>query len=275
MQIRDKTFVVTGAGNGMGREVALEIMARGGRVAGLDIKSDWLVETRRLAGANESRFMAVPLDITDRKKVLSLPPRVEKKLGPVDGIINVAGIIQPFVRINDLNFEAIDRVINVNLYGPLTIIKAFLPGLVKRPDAHIVNVSSMGSYAPVPGQTLYGATKAALNLLSEGLRSELRGTNVHVTVIYPGAIGTNIAANSGLTMAGSEEASTRKVVDPKDAGAAIVDALHQNKKRIRIGADATTMWHLNHLSPDLASSLIYQGMKDLLPPSASSASAAV
>jgi short-subunit dehydrogenase len=240
-------------------------MARGGRVAGLDIKSDWLAETSKLAGANGSRFMAVPMDITDRKKVLSLPPTIEKTLGPVDGIINVAGIIQPFVRINDLDFDAIDRVVNVNLHGPLNLIKAFLPGLLSRPEAHIVNVSSMGSYAPVPGQTLYGATKAALNLLSEGLRSELRGSRVRVTVIYPGAIGTNIAANSGLVMEASAEASTRKVVAPRDAGKAIVDALEHNKKRITIGSDAATMWKLNHLSPDLASNLIYQGMKDLLP----------
>jgi short-subunit dehydrogenase len=123
----------------------------------------------------------------------------------------------------------------------------------------------MGSYAPVPGQTLYGATKAALNLLSEGLRSELTGTNVHLTVVYPGAIGTNIAANSGLSMEGMDTESTRTVVDPKDAGEQIVVAIEKNKKRILIGQDASFMWLLNRLSPDLAARTIYQGMKDLLP----------
>jgi len=141
-----------------------------------------------------------------------------------------------------------------------------LPGLLERNEAHLVNVSSMGSYAPVPGQTLYGATKAALNLLSEGLRSELTGTNVHLTVIYPGAIGTNIAANSGLSMEGMDTESTRTVVDPKDAGEQIVVAIEKNKKRIVIGQDAKTMWALNWVHPDIASNLIYRGMKDLLPP---------
>lgn len=265
IEITGKVFVVTGAGNGIGREVALDLLARGASVAGLDIKSDWLDETQSLAGKQASRFQAFPIDITDRKKVVALPAKVEKALGLPDGLINVAGIIQPFVRVNDLDFDAIDRVINVNLHGPLNLIKAFLPGLLTRPEAHLVNVSSMGSYAPVPGQTVYGATKAAINLVSEGLRSELMGTSVRVTVVYPGAIGTNIAGNSGLDMSGAGEASTRKVVAPADAGRQIVLAILANKKRITIGQDASALWKINHLSPDLAAGMIYKGMKDLLP----------
>ena len=265
MDVAGKVFVVTGAGNGMGREVALALLERGAKVAGLDIKGEWLEETKALATTTAEHFAPFTIDITDRKNVLALPAKVTKALGPVDALVNVAGIIQPFVRINDLEFDAIDHVINVNFHGPLNLIKAFLPGLLERNEAHLVNVSSMGSYAPVPGQTLYGATKAALNLLSEGLRSELTGTTVHLTVIYPGAIGTNIAANSGLSMEGMDTESTRTVVDPKDAGEQIVVAIEKNKKRILIGQDASFMWLLNPISPDLAARTIYQGMKDLLP----------
>ena len=264
MKVSGKVFVVTGAGNGIGREVALVLLERGARVAGLDINTEWLEETKNLSGSYASNFESFPLDITDRTAVFALPKRVEKTLGAADGLLNIAGIIQPFVRVNDLDFEAIDRVVNVNLHGPITLIKAFLPTLLSRPEAHIVNVSSMGSCAPVPGQTVYGATKAAINLLSEGMRSELMGTNVHMTVVYPGAIGTNIAGNSGLDMSGAGE-STRKVVAPRDAGVALVDAVEANKKRVLIGQDATFMWRANRLSPDLAANLIYKGMKDLLP----------
>jgi len=264
MNIAKKVFVVTGAGNGIGREVALDLLRRGARVAGLDVDKDGLSETASIAGAGKDSFYSVSIDITNRKAVLALPAKIEKALGPVDGLINVAGIIQPFVRVNDLEFEAIDRVMNVNFFGPINLIKAFLPGLLSRPEAHLANVSSMGSYAPVPGQTLYGASKAAINLLSEGLRSELRGTSVAVTVIYPGAIGTNIAANSGLVMEMPEDAPQRAVVAPADAGKAIVDAVEQDRKRITIGQDAKTMWTLNWIHPDIASNLIYRGMKDLL-----------
>jgi NAD(P)-dependent dehydrogenase (short-subunit alcohol dehydrogenase family) len=265
MKASGKVFVVTGAGNGIGREVSLELLRRGAKVAGLDINGAWLEETKSLAGAHGEGFASFEIDITARPKVLALPAKVDKALGSADGIINVAGIIQPFVRVNDLDFDAIDRVIGVNLHGPLNLIKAFLPGLLAKEEAHIVNVSSMGSYAPVPGQTLYGATKAAINLLSEGMRSELRGTNVQMTVVYPGAIGTNIAANSGLDMSGAGEGKARSVVAPQDAGVALVDAMEANKKRITIGQDASFLWTMNHLSPDLAAGIIYKGMKDLLP----------
>jgi short-subunit dehydrogenase len=88
---------------------------------------------------------------------------------------------------------------------------------------------------------------------------------VHLTVVYPGAIGTNIAANSGLSMEGMDTESTRSVVDPKDAGEQIVVAIEKNKKRILIGQDASFMWLLNRISPDLAARTIYKAMKDLLP----------
>jgi NAD(P)-dependent dehydrogenase (short-subunit alcohol dehydrogenase family) len=264
VDIAGKVFVVTGAGNGIGREVALNLLSRGGKVAGLDIKSEWLAETKTLAGSHEASFAGYVMDITERKKVLALPERIEKDLGSADAVVNVAGIIQPFVRVKDVGFDAIDKVIDVNLHGPINLIKAFLPGLLTRPEANITNVSSMGSYAPVPGQTIYGASKAALNLLSEGLRSELMASNIHITVVYPGAIGTNIAANSGLDMSGAGD-QTRKVVAPADAGRLIVDAIVENKKRIVIGQDAQFMWRANRLSPDMAANLIYKGMKDLLP----------
>jgi short-subunit dehydrogenase len=87
----------------------------------------------------------------------------------VDGLINNAGIIHPFVKLNDLSCEAIVRVVNAIFYGTLYMTKSLLPHLPGEPEAHIVNVSSMGGFVPVPGQTIYGATKAAVKLMTEGL----------------------------------------------------------------------------------------------------------
>lgn len=265
MDIAGKVFVVTGAGNGIGREVALELLRHGGLVAGLDIKAPWLKDTKALAGSHAKNFLGITADITNRRSVAGVPAKVTKAFGVIDGVVNVAGIIQPFVRVAELDDADIDRVMAVNFAGPLALIRALLPELRTRPEATITNVSSMGSYAPVPGQTVYGASKAALNLLSEGLRSELRETNVHVTVVYPGAIGTNIAGNSGLDISGMEtDGPERTVVPVEEAGKQIVEAITHDKRRILIGSDATTMWWANRVSPDLASNLIYQGMKDLL-----------
>ncbi len=88
----------------------------------------------------------------------------------------------------------------INFFGPLNLIKAFLPSFLEKESAHVVNISSMGAYTPVPGQSLYGASKAALAALTAGLRSELASTKVVVTTVYPGAIATNIAANSGIDL---------------------------------------------------------------------------
>jgi len=139
-----------------------------------------------------------------------LPPRVVERFGSVDGLINCAGVIQPFVRLHDMDYAAIDRVFDINWHGTLYMTKAFLPLLLARPRAHIVNVSSMGGFIPVPGQTVYGASKAAVKLFTEGLHSELKDTKVHVTCV-PGAVGTNIAANAGVKSRAGADARQAKV----------------------------------------------------------------
>ena len=269
MKINGKVLVVTGAGNGMGREVVLELLRRGAKVAGLDLKPEWLAETKTLAGENAKNFFSFEANIADRERVLNLPAEIEKQVGKVDALVNVAGIIQPFVKINELEFSAIDRVMNVNFFGPLNLIKAFLPGLLTRPEAHILNVSSMGSYAPVPGQTLYGSSKAALNMLTEGLRSELKDTNVSLTLVWPGAIGTQITQNSGVTFGSGELTDAQKkaaarVTSAVLAGKMMVDAIEAKANRIYIGSDAKLMGYLSRLAPDFAANLIYKNMKSLL-----------
>ena len=147
----------------------------------------------------------------------------------------------------------------------MMLIKAFLPGLLKRPEGHILNVSSMGAYAPVPGQSVYGASKAAIKLLTEGLRSELSSTKVGVTVVFPGAIATNIAQNSGMEIPeGAAENSTRKTTAADFAAKQMVDAMENNKPRITIGSDAKLMDRLSRLNPVFAAKLIYKQMADLL-----------
>jgi short-subunit dehydrogenase len=266
MKVANKVIVVTGAGSGMGRELALELARRGARVAAVDMREESLTETAKLVVEISGTISTHAMDITDAKAVDALPAAVKKALGDVDGLINNAGIIQPFVTINDLDFAAAEHVMNVNFYGPLRLIKAFLPNLLKRPEAHILNVSSMGAYAPVPGQSIYGASKAALKLMTEGLRSELLDTNVGVTVVFPGATATNIAQNSGMVVpaAGSAEASQFTQTPANVAAKKMVDAIENNTPRITTGQDAKTMDILTRLNPLWAAGVIYKQMKSLL-----------
>ena len=266
MIIQDKVFVVTGGGSGMGRELVMQLIAKGAKVAVVDINEETMKETVKLAGCNEVCISAHKVNIADKQAVDALPEAVIAKFGVVDAIINNAGIIQPFVKFSELDFDAINRVLNVNLYGVLYMTKAFLPYLLKRPVANITNTSSMGGFLPVPGQTIYGASKAAVKLFTEGLNSELKETNVSVTVVFPGAIGTNIAVNSGVSIGGNQSAeeSTHKVLPADKAAEIIIDAIEKDKYRVLVGSDAKFMDLLYRLNPKKAAGFIYKQMKDLL-----------
>lgn len=266
MQIESKVFVVTGGGSGIGRALVLALAGRSVRVAAADIHESTLQETRDLAGMHKEHISAHVVDISDRKRVEALPAEVIKQHGAVDGLINNAGIIQPFVKFNDLEYKAIERVMNVNFYGQVYMIKSFLPELLKRPEAHIVNVSSMGGFFPFPGQTLYGASKAAVKLLSEGLYAELIGTNVGVTVVFPGAIATNISKNSGVEMAGASAENSRiPMTSAESAAGQIVAAIERKRFQIFVGNDSKMMNLLYKLSPKQAVSFIQKQMQSLLP----------
>ncbi len=156
---------------------------------------------------------------------------------------------------------------NVNFYGALHMTKAFLPHLLKRPEAHIVNVSSMGGFLPVPGQSIYGASKAAVKLMTEGLASELADTNMHATVVFPGATNTNITKNSGVKSPVAQSgaaAKQYKTLAPEKAAQIIIRGMIKNKSRVFVGRDSKMMNLLYRMSPNLATRLITKQMKSLL-----------
>jgi short-subunit dehydrogenase len=264
MRIAGKVFLLTGAGSGMGREMAHQLIAKGAKVAALDIHLPQLLETKQICSADESNFLPLALDISDRSAVLSLPDQVIKHFGRVDGIINNAGIIQPFVRVNELSFEAIDHVMNVNFYGSVAVVKAFLPHLLARPEAHIVNISSMGGFLPVPGQSIYGASKAAIKLFSEGLYAELKETAVRVTVVFPGAIATNITGNSGVEVPSSSGSSGMVALPATDAARIILAGMENNQFHVFVGSDSKFMDILCRIAPEFATNFIRKKMKALL-----------
>jgi NADP-dependent 3-hydroxy acid dehydrogenase YdfG len=271
MRVAGKVLVVTGAGSGIGREVAREALRRGAKVAACDVNPTTLAETADLAGAG-GRLSTHELNVADRAAVEALPAAVTERHGAIDGIVHCAGIIQPFVRLKDLEYATIDRVFAVNWLGTLFLTKTLLPILLARPEGHIVNVSSMGGFLPVPGQTIYGASKAAVKLLTEGLHSECAGTNVRVTVVFPGAVATNITTNSGVAApGGASAADTEKMarrITPADKAARIIlDGMEKDAFRVMVGGDATFMDRIYRLDPRRAAGFIAKQMKSLLPPS--------
>ncbi len=251
---------------GMGRELVLHLLSKEAKVIAIDINETALQETVTLSGNKKDALSTFIVDITDRSSVEKLLNNAVAQYGFVDGIINNAGIIQPFIKVNKLTYETIERVMNINFYGTLYMTKTFLPHLLTRPEAHIVNISSMGGFLPVPGQTIYGASKAAVKLLSEGLSTELTNTNVKVTVVFPGGVNTNITKNSGLNLPPQPgtEAKSMKILSPEKAAQIIIDGMERNAYRVLVGNDARLMDFFYRLNPKRAANLIAKKMKGLL-----------
>ncbi|NYJ00243.1 short-subunit dehydrogenase [Nocardioides thalensis] len=267
MLVVGKVWVVTGAGSGMGRELVRELIARGGRVAAVDRSEAGLAGTAELV--DTTRLTTHVVDITDRDAVAALPDEVEAAHGAIDGLINNAGIIQPFVPVIDLADDDIERVMEINFNGTLRMSRAFLPRLIGRPEAHLVNVSSMGGFFPFPGQSIYGASKAAVKLLSEGLYAELLDTGVRVSVVFPGAINTQITANSGVDQpVASEDDAKVPMTSPEKAARIIVDGIQRDRLHIHVGRDAQLMSLAIKVAPRAAIRLVKRAMAKRLAPEA-------
>jgi len=260
MKVQGKNIVVTGGGNGVGRKLVLQLLGMGATVFAVDINGDALMETALLAGDSRRLFHYV-VDIADRNAVFQFADTVVREHGTVDGIINNAGIIQPFISLNELEMDRIDRVMNINFYGTLYMVKAFLPHLLTRPEAHIVNVSSMGGFLPVPGQSIYGASKAAVKLLTESLSSELKGSNVSVSVVIPGGIATDIKKNSNIDYSvSSDNSKANMILSPSRAAELIIKSMEKKKLRHYIGKDCNVMNLLYKMNSVLAMNMINKVM---------------
>lgn len=270
MKMQNKIIVVTGAGGGIGGALVRELLDRGAHVAAVDLRQESLQKLKSSVGETTGKLTTHALNISDQEAVAALPTQVIAEHGSVDGLINCAGIIQPFVKVNELDYTAIERVINVNFYGTLYMTKEFLPNLLERDEAHIVNVSSMGGFLPVPGQSIYGASKAAVKLLTEGLYAELLDTRVRVSVVFPGATKTNITGNSNIgdnAPKMDDEATKKspiKMLEPEEAARIIIDGVERDKPQIFTGKDSKLMNKLYRLNPVAATKIITKQMQSLL-----------
>lgn len=270
MNIYHKVAVVTGAGSGVGRELTLRLLARGAKVAGADINLAALEETRTLAAANADRFAAFALDITDQNAVASLPEKVMERFGAVDILINNAGIIHPFTDVEEMDAAVIEKVFRVNFFGTLNMTRAFLPYLRRASCAYLVNLSSAGAISPMPGETIYGASKAAVRLMTEGLQNELRSSGIRAMTVLPGGINTNIIRNSAVSVAPSVESLRERLafllLTPQKVASRIMSGIERNRSRLVLGIDAVIMDRFGRIWPQLAQRMIYRIINRILSP---------
>lgn len=259
MELKRKNAIVTGAASGLGKELTKQLLKKGCNVAAIDINSDNLKKLAEELNSNKLKTYVV--DMGSEESIKKFRKDYKKDYSDVDIIINNAGIIQPFVKVEALDVNTINRVMNINFFGPVNLIRYFMEDLTKdRSEQYIVNVSSMGGFFPFPGQTIYGASKAALKIFTEGLYAELEKTNVRVMIVLPGAMNTNITTNSNVKIDTTKEEANFKMLEADVGAAQIIDAMEKNKFKLFLGSDAKFLRFLYKINSKWAISFINKKM---------------
>jgi len=264
MVFEGKTFVVTGGASGIGRALTVELMKRGASVASADVNMEELEKTAELARARASgncRVQTYKLDVSKLEEWQAFRDEVLKEFGTVDGIINNAGVTIG-VRADEMTYSDLDFVMGINFYGMVYGTREFLDHLKTRPSAVIANVSSVFGLFGVASQSAYCASKHAIKGYTTSLSEELADTDILVTSIHPGHIGTNIVRNARPAEGGAEadensianpdfaDQFQEQGMDPGEAANIILKGFEDRSPRIRIGKDAVMMDRLNRLAPN-------------------------
>ncbi|MFD0365332.1 SDR family NAD(P)-dependent oxidoreductase [Nocardia sp. GCM10030253] len=241
----NKVAVITGAGSGIGRALALELARHGARLALSDIDTGAVADTAGRCEKLGATAIPYELDVARRAAVYAHADDVRGEFGGVNLVINNAGVALS-ADVEDMEWDDFDWLMNINFWGVAHGTKAFLPDVIASGDGHIVNVSSVFGLIGVPTQSAYNAAKFAVRGFTEALRQEMRlaGHPVGVTCVHPGGVKTNIAVSARGIPEGTDIEAVRKgfesitMTRPSSAAKIILRGVRRNKARVLIGADA-------------------------------------
>ena len=255
-RLTGRTALITGAGSGIGRSLAVVMARRGMNLALVDIDRQGLAETVRVIGSCAGRLTVHPLDLVQRAAISALPGLIRAEHGGLDALVNNAGVAVSG------HFEAIaeedfDWLFSVNFAALVRMTRDFLPMLRESDQARIVNISSLFGLIAMPGQTAYAASKFAIRGFSEALRHELAGTSVGITLVHPGGVATSIVENARPSSAvplektlQDKRAFTKLLkISPDRAAETIVRGIERRRPRVIIGGHARFAAALERLFP--------------------------
>jgi len=245
-----KVVAITGGARGIGRTTAAALIAQGARVAIGDIDAPLAEQTASQLG---SGTLGLPLDVTSRESFNAFLTEVENRLGPLDVVINNAGImpIGPFVDETDSTAQ---RMVDINLHGVIHGSKLALERFIPRGRGHLVNIASVAGKGGFPGGATYCATKHAVVGLSEAIRAEMRKTDIDVSIVMPVVVNTELG--SGL-----QKSRGIKVVQPEDVANAIVEALQTGRVDVYIPRQVGVIMRVGQVLPRRVADFVTRVLK--------------
>jgi NAD(P)-dependent dehydrogenase (short-subunit alcohol dehydrogenase family) len=256
--LQEKVVVVTGAGSGMGREIALLSSKKGAVLVLADYNLKAAEETAQIILAQNGKCSVHQVDVSKLADIKRLVKETIDQHKAVDVLFNNAGIIPKFEHFETSSYEVMERMLAVNFWGVVYGSREFLPYLLKRPQAALVNTSSAAGLLGYLGMAPYVASKFAVRGFTETLRMEYWNSNLLVTLVHPGAIATNIMENSPYMSEEEKQKAKLKLQSEKehikltsatDAAMQIVEGVLHNRKRIIIGKDAKLQDWLSRFFP--------------------------
>jgi NADP-dependent 3-hydroxy acid dehydrogenase YdfG len=245
-----QVVAITGGARGIGRATAAALIRQGARIAIGDIEADLAERTATELGAGT---IGLPLDVTDRAGFDAFLTEVERRLGPLDVLVNNAGIM-PIGRFVEESDATARRMVDINLHGVILGSKLALERFLPRGRGHLVNVASSAGKAGFPGGATYCATKHAVVGLSEAIRAEVHGTAIELSVVMPVVVRTELG--SGLP-----ETRAFKAVQPEDVADEIVAALQFPRFDVFVPRSIGRLFRLQALFPRRANEAVARFLK--------------
>jgi len=238
-----RVVVITGAGSGIGRELAIQCAKLGDNVVLLDRSEKNLEASMALVENESGAGLSYAVDVTEFAELKHIAEKVKKHWGGVDVLINNAGV-SLIDSVEHQSIEDFHWLMNINFWGVVYGTKAFLPLIKQSSEGHIVNVSSLFGLLSLPLQSAYNASKFAVRGFTESLKMEMAGSNVKVHCVHPGGIKTNITNNAKVSSEAVSHEQVQAIFEAQakttaeDAARIILQGMKANKRRILIGRDA-------------------------------------
>jgi NADP-dependent 3-hydroxy acid dehydrogenase YdfG len=254
IDLSQATVAITGAARGIGRATAEAFLRQGATVCLGDLDGDGVAATTAELGARAHPFR---VDVRSRESFAEFLESAEMTVGAIDVLVNNAGVM-PVGRFLEESQATTETVLAVNLAGPLYGMRLVLPGMIERGRGHVVNVASMLGKTELPGLATYIASKHALVGLTAGVRSELAGTGVTLTVLLPGIVNTELSSGIAIPRAVAPLACT----EPENVARAILDSCESRPKELAVPRWLGLFPALRPLIPDRLEALVRRLLGD-------------